>query len=58
VTREPESRDEPLAEAPLVSDGPAIGESCDYCGAHTLTWRKCKLICSSCSQINKSCADL
>ena len=39
-------------------DGPAVGESCDYCGALTLTWRKCKLICLSCAQINKSCADL
>ncbi len=39
-------------------DGPAVGESCDHCGAFTLTWRKCKLICLSCAQINKSCADL
>jgi hypothetical protein len=39
-------------------DGPAVGESCDYCGSLTLTWRKCKLICLSCAQINKSCADL
>lgn len=40
------------------TDGPAVGETCDYCGAATLSWRKCKLICSSCAQINKSCADL
>ena len=40
------------------ADGPAVGETCDYCGSDTLTWRKCKLICSSCLQINKSCADL
>lgn len=33
-------------------------ESCDYCGAVTLEWRKCKLICTTCRQINKSCADL
>ena len=33
-------------------------ESCDYCGAATLEWRKCKLICTNCRQINKSCADL
>lgn len=33
-------------------------ESCDYCGAPTLVWRKCKLICETCHQINKSCADL
>jgi hypothetical protein len=33
-------------------------ECCDYCGATTLEWRKCKLVCTSCHQINKSCADL
>lgn len=33
-------------------------ETCDYCGAETLEWRKCKLICTTCRQINKSCADL
>ena len=33
-------------------------ESCDYCGSTRLEWRKCKLICADCSQINKSCADL
>jgi hypothetical protein len=33
-------------------------ESCDYCGAVTLEWRKCKLLCTNCRQINKSCADL
>ncbi len=39
-------------------DGPAQGETCDYCGSSALTWRKCKLICDDCRQINKSCADL
>jgi len=39
-------------------DGPAAGETCDYCGSDALWWRKCKLICGNCSQINKSCADL
>jgi hypothetical protein len=33
-------------------------EPCDYCGALALEWRKCKLICAACHQINKSCADL
>jgi len=33
-------------------------ETCDYCGAATLEWRKCKLICTTCHRINKSCADL
>lgn len=33
-------------------------ETCDYCGSTRLEWRKCKLICADCQQINKSCADL
>ena len=33
-------------------------ECCEYCGAATLEWRKCKLVCATCRQINKSCADL
>jgi hypothetical protein len=33
-------------------------ESCDYCASPRLEWRKCKLICADCRQINKSCADL
>jgi hypothetical protein len=39
-------------------DGRAVGELCDYCGAESLMWRKCKLICESCGNIVKSCADL
>jgi len=34
------------------------GATCDYCGSDALEWRKCKLICNNCRQINKSCADL
>lgn len=34
------------------------GECCDYCGSTHLEWRKCKLVCAACRQINKSCADL
>jgi hypothetical protein len=41
-----------------MRDGRAIGEICDYCGAESLRWRKCKLICESCGNIVKSCADL
>jgi hypothetical protein len=33
-------------------------ECCDYCGSRRLEWRKCKLVCTACRQINKSCADL
>lgn len=39
-------------------DGPELGVPCDYCGVPALTWRKCKLICDNCRNINKSCADL
>ena len=42
----------------LSTDGPAPGEICDYCGVTALLWRKCKLICQNCGNINKSCADL
>ena len=34
------------------------GESCEICGSQRLTWRSCKLICSNCRSILKSCADL
>jgi hypothetical protein len=37
---------------------PATAECCDYCASARLEWRKCKLICADCRQINKSCADL
>ena len=33
-------------------------ESCDYCGATALEWRKRKLAWTQCRQIDKSCADL
>jgi hypothetical protein len=36
----------------------AVQEVCDYCSSARITWRKCKLICEQCGQINKSCADL
>jgi hypothetical protein len=36
----------------------AVQETCDYCDSRELAWRKCKLICTQCGQINKSCADL
>ena len=36
----------------------AVQDACDYCSSARLTWRKCKLICEQCGQINKSCADL
>jgi hypothetical protein len=36
----------------------AAQEECDYCGSAELEWRKCKLVCARCRQINKSCADL
>jgi hypothetical protein len=48
----------PVGSAGPTGDGSAVGETCDYCGSTALWWRKCKLICESCAQINKSCADL
>lgn len=55
----PSSAAQPVVTtSPLVSDGTTDHETCDYCGSTTLEWRKCKLICTSCAQINKSCADL
>jgi hypothetical protein len=49
--------------APAAANEPestqsAPAESCDYCGSYRLEWRKCKLVCGDCRQINKSCADL
>ncbi len=44
------------SEAPTCDLSSA--ESCDYCGSLRLEWRKCKLVCLDCRQINKSCADL
>jgi hypothetical protein len=46
------------ASASGIADSRESCEQCDYCGAPTLEWRKCKLVCASCRQINKSCADL
>jgi len=47
----------------VIAPEPAPGETvrvegCDYCGSANLEWRKCKLVCTDCRQINKSCADL
>jgi hypothetical protein len=48
----------PEAGSPKPEDSKAPSETCDYCGAEALTWRKCKLICGNCGNIVKSCADL
>lgn len=47
------ARDDRPRLAPGAEDLP-----CDHCGGGPLVWRKCKLICEQCRQINKSCADL
>jgi hypothetical protein len=49
--------------APAMQDEAAAAtaeqcEQCDYCASPRLEWRKCKLVCTDCRQINKSCADL
>jgi hypothetical protein len=49
---------EPSAPGDAPAHGGALQVSCDYCGSVRLEWRKCKLICADCKQINKSCADL
>ena len=41
---------------PAAADAPA--ESCEFCGATALAWRKCKQVCLRCGNINRSCADL
>jgi hypothetical protein len=46
------------AEPAQSPDERRAAECCDYCGSPRLEWRKCKLICAACRQINKSCADL
>jgi hypothetical protein len=45
----------PPMERPVTD---SVQTECDYCGSSALEWRKCKLICTDCRQINKSCADL
>jgi hypothetical protein len=49
---------EAAEESPGLTERIAEREPCDYCGAVALEWRKCKLVCTNCHQINKSCADL
>lgn len=46
------------AQSEAVLAEARAAECCDYCGSARLEWRKCKLICADCRQINKSCADL
>ncbi len=58
MTRPDPAPEPPRGRADRPADGPAVGETCDYCGSTRLSWRKCKLICGNCHQINKSCADL
>ncbi len=48
----------PQGDAADASRGDGTAATCDYCGSARLEWRKCKLICENCKQINKSCADL
>ena len=46
------------AESQRIAGESLDADCCDYCGSPRLEWRKCKLICADCRQINKSCADL
>ena len=47
-----------IATAPQDRTDVRDAECCDYCGSERLEWRKCKLVCNDCRQINKICADL
>jgi hypothetical protein len=58
VTNGAQRHESPGGEIARQPDGRVRGETCDYCGAEALTWRKCKLICGQCGNIIKSCADL
>ena len=35
-----------------------VTEPCDLCGAMALVERKCKVICTNCGSILRTCADL
>ena len=48
----------PDVDPPADPPKSAAVETCDWCGADTLWWRNCKLLCRNCGGIVKSCADL
>ena len=49
----------PTFVAPLAAIASVGGaELCEYCGEDSLVWRKCKQLCATCGNINRSCADL
>jgi hypothetical protein len=50
-------RDDPSESLPATTEVQSC-DCCDYCGSARVEWRKCKLVCVDCRQINKSCADL
>lgn len=53
--------DSEVVQRPSDSELPSAAdeeENCDYCGARALVWRTCKLMCTNCCNIVKSCADL
>lgn len=48
----------PAAREMHTPPAPDDAERCEICGSERTVWRNCKLICQSCRQIVKSCADL
>ena len=47
----------PAEATPRQNQGKAA-DVCDICGSDRLVWRNCKLLCTNCRSIVKSCADL
>jgi hypothetical protein len=54
-----EPRPRPGDPPPVPSAVPSAGnDQCEVCGSDRVSWRNCKLLCSNCRSIVKSCADL
>jgi len=55
---------QPLIPTPLPAEATPrqyqgkAADVCDICGSDRLVWRNCKLLCTNCRSIVKSCADL
>jgi hypothetical protein len=52
------SRESPTPGVPVPESPTQGSEICDRCASDRLIWRNCKLLCTNCRSIVKSCADL